>query len=85
MSSDPLTLPPRVHLPLQRVALCLDCEECFELGRSVCPACGSETWTALSRFLEMGPRRASPPREIDEGLAMDPARWAGGCATATPR
>ncbi len=39
------------HLPLSRLVLCLDCEQCFELGTSVCPACGSETWTPLARFL----------------------------------
>src|SRR5688572_6925315 len=37
----------RVHLPLRRLALCLDCEECFEIGDEACPACGSETWTPL--------------------------------------
>jgi hypothetical protein len=41
----------RVHLPLRSVALCLDCEVCFELGPEECPACGSETWTPLARFL----------------------------------
>ena len=43
---------PRFHVPLVRMVLCLDCEECFELGADECPACGSETWTPLSRFLE---------------------------------
>lgn len=42
---------PVLHLPLKRAALCLDCEEIFSLA-SVCPACGSEAWTPLARFLE---------------------------------
>jgi hypothetical protein len=42
---------PRMHLPLRRLALCLDCDECFEIT-DACPACGSETWTSLGRFLE---------------------------------
>jgi hypothetical protein len=25
-------LAPRVHLPLRQLALCLDCDECFEIG-----------------------------------------------------
>ncbi len=54
MARNMLTLRPQLHLPLRRVALCLDCEECFELGSPVCPACGSETWTALARFLDAG-------------------------------
>jgi hypothetical protein len=44
---------PRMHLPLRRLALCLDCDECFEIT-DACPACGSETWTSLARFLEWG-------------------------------
>ncbi len=54
MVRNMLTLRPQLHLPFRRVALCLDCEECFELGSSVCPACGSETWTPLARFLDAG-------------------------------
>jgi hypothetical protein len=42
---------PQMHLPLKRLALCLDCDECFEIT-DACPACGSETWTSLGRFLE---------------------------------
>jgi hypothetical protein len=41
------------HLPLQKVALCLDCDECFELGYATCPACGSRTWSPLARFFEL--------------------------------
>lgn len=48
------TLRPQLHLPLKRLALCLDCEKCFELGAAACPACGSGTWIILARFLEAG-------------------------------
>jgi hypothetical protein len=41
------------HLPLRRLALCLDCDECFELGSSTCPACGSRTWSPLARFIDL--------------------------------
>lgn len=41
------------HLPLRRLALCLDCDECFEVGCSVCPACGSRTWSPLARFIDL--------------------------------
>jgi hypothetical protein len=49
---------PRVHVPLRRLALCLDCDECFEIGDDACPACGSATWTSLARFLEIGSSEA---------------------------
>jgi hypothetical protein len=51
-------LAPRMHLPLRRLALCLDCDECFEIGEGTCPACGSETWTPLARFMEIAPARS---------------------------
>ena len=40
------------HLPLRRLALCLDCEECFEIGADACPRCGTETWVPIARLLE---------------------------------
>ena len=46
-----LTPVTRPHLPLARLALCLDCEVCFEIGPEKCPACGSQTWSPLSRFI----------------------------------
>jgi hypothetical protein len=46
-------LVPQTHWPLKRLALCLDCDECFEIS-DACPACGSETWTSLARFLDWG-------------------------------
>ena len=54
MGRNTLTLRPQLHVPLERLALCLDCEKCFELGATACPACGSGTWIALARFLEGG-------------------------------
>jgi hypothetical protein len=42
---------PRVYIPLARLALCVDCEVCFEIGPDQCPACGSDTWSPLSRFI----------------------------------
>lgn len=54
MQRDVSTLRPHLHLPLRRLALCLDCEKCFELGAAACPACGSRTWITLARFLEGG-------------------------------
>ena len=51
MISRARQLAPRAHLPLRQLALCLDCDECFEIGSPMCPACGSATWTSLSRFL----------------------------------
>lgn len=52
---------PQLHIPLRRLAMCLDCEVCFELGPPQCPACGSETWAALGRFLDLhaGPTAAN--------------------------
>ncbi len=43
---------PPLHLPLKRLALCLDCEECFDIAAHRCPACDSQTWIPLARFLE---------------------------------
>jgi len=56
----------KVHLPLRQLALCLDCDECFEIGSRTCPACGSATWTSLSRFL------ASSARHPGRGAAKRP-------------
>ena len=58
----PSTLRPQLHLPLKRLALCLDCEKCFELGAAACPGCGSRTWTTLARFLEGGQATADLAR-----------------------
>lgn len=62
---------PTLHLPLRRLGLCLDCEECFEIGHDACPACGSEAWVALARFLEKHPEdrhdASRPPRHLERG------------------
>jgi hypothetical protein len=47
-----------LHLPLRRAALCMDCDEVFEMGDGGCPACGSKTWSTLARFLDMAPGKA---------------------------
>ena len=52
----------KVHLPLRQLALCLDCDECFEIGSPTCPACGSATWTSLARFLAQGSSARHPGR-----------------------
>jgi hypothetical protein len=52
----------KMHLPLRQLALCLDCDECFEIGSPTCPACGSATWTSLSRFLAQGSSARHPGR-----------------------
>jgi hypothetical protein len=44
-----------LHVPLDRVGLCLDCERCFEISIDVCPACGSRMWVAMARFLNRRP------------------------------
>ncbi len=69
-----------VHLPLKKLALCLDCDECFELGYATCPACGSSTWSPLGRFLDIaggarpargnGATRRILPRRAAEELAI---------------
>ncbi len=41
-----------LHLPLGRLALCLDCETCFEVGADTCPACGSRMWASVARFFD---------------------------------
>src|SRR5256886_4131096 len=40
-----------VHLPLRRIALCLDCETWYQIGTGPCPTCGSGTWAPVARFL----------------------------------
>jgi hypothetical protein len=52
----------KMHLPLLQLALCLDCDECFEIGSPACPACGSATWTSLSRFLAQSTSARHPGR-----------------------
>jgi hypothetical protein len=54
----------KAHLPLRHLALCLDCDECFEISSPTCPACGSATSTMLSRFLAHA-SSAHQPRDSD--------------------
>jgi len=46
-----------LQLPLGRLALCLDCDTCFELGVDPCPNCGGRVWASVARFLD---RRHNP-------------------------
>ena len=39
------------HLPLGRVALCLDCDACFDIATGRCPACGGRMWALVAGFL----------------------------------
>lgn len=77
----PRVLAAGIHLPLKKLALCLDCDECFEMGYSACPACGSGTWSPLGRFLDIaagarpgrgnnGTARRLAPRRAAEELAI---------------
>lgn len=36
-------------MKIEQARLCLDCDELHD--RIVCPACGSESWEYLSRFI----------------------------------
>jgi hypothetical protein len=49
-----------LHLPLRRLALCLDCEACFDIGTPSGPACSGDTWIPLARFLDQRPLRLLP-------------------------
>ncbi len=44
-----------LQLRLRRLTLCLDCEACFEIGPSSCPACSGRTWVPLARYLNRWP------------------------------
>ena len=49
---------PKTHaVPLGRLALCLDCEMCFDVALSACPVCASRTSVPVSRFLERSSSR----------------------------
>jgi len=65
MTSGRRMLTATVHLPLRQLALCLDCDECFGISSPTCPACGSATWTLLSRFLAQA-SSAHQPRHRGE-------------------
>ena len=49
-----------LHLPLRRLALCLDCEACFDIGAPSCPACSADTWIPLAGFFDQRPLSPLP-------------------------
>jgi len=53
-TSRPARKAPLLHFPFRRLAICLDCDACFELGPGSCPACGSGTLAPLARFFQNG-------------------------------
>lgn len=61
-----------LHLPLRRLALCVDCEACFDIGMPSCPGCGGDSWVLLTKFLDQRPLRVLPqfhpfPKSWTEG------------------
>jgi len=42
----------RIPTPLRSLAVCVACEECFELGEATCPSCGSDEHVPLVYMLE---------------------------------
>jgi hypothetical protein len=61
------------HLPLRRLALCLDCETCSEIGTGSCPACGGHSWVLLSKFLNQEPLKTlSQFKPLPNTLAAEP-------------
>ena len=40
-----------VWLPIERAALCLDCEAVYRLGEPSCPACSSKKAATLAKWL----------------------------------
>src|SRR5207245_11506963 len=44
-----------LHLPLRRLALCLDCEACFGIGAPSCPACGGASGVLPCMLQSQGP------------------------------
>ena len=62
----------KVYLSLRQLALCLDCDECFEIGSPTCPACGSATSTSLARFLAQASARHPGRRDAVAKRHDDP-------------
>jgi hypothetical protein len=42
----------RVPVPLRTLAVCVACEECFELGELTCPSCDCDEYVPLVHLLE---------------------------------
>ncbi len=53
-----------MYLPLMRLALCLDCEQCFEIDALRCPACGSKSIASLARFLGRSSGRSGEAKGV---------------------
>ena len=51
-------------MQLRSARMCLDCEEVHD--RPECPACGSESFAYLSRWIPIESRRTPPPVEPTE-------------------
>lgn len=68
LSGGPRPAGDRPFVPLARVVVCLDCEACFALGVPRCPACGSQTWTLVARFLEPRAERVPAAVRLDRAL-----------------
>ena len=58
---------PTLHIPLRQLAICLDCDECFDLAIGVCPACNGTVWIPLARFLGTGIRDVAPRAVFSTG------------------
>src|SRR5215471_18630155 len=68
---------PVSHLSLRRLVLCLDCETCFEILTSSCPACGGDSWVLLSKFLNPEPLKTlSRFQPLPNSLAESPSESA---------
>jgi hypothetical protein len=47
-------------VPLRRLALCVDCEACFDIALPSCPGCGGDSWVLLTKFLDQRSHRVVP-------------------------
>ena len=59
-----------LHVPLRRLALCADCEACFDIGMPSCPGCGGDSWVLLTKFLDQRPLRALPKSTAKQILVI---------------
>ncbi len=59
-------------VPLDRAALCLDCETAFLLNPQGCPTCGSRSWAMLTVWLHAhAPRNAAAVLEAARALSPE--------------
>lgn len=61
-----------IRLPLHRVSLCLDCEVCFPIENTSCPACGSRTSVPIAQFLNKARDSALSP--VEASSILHPSR-----------